>query len=209
MLEVSTICPSQIPWCNAVLLIRKKDEHLCFCRDFCKLNARTKKDSYPLPHIQEAIENLVGAGYFSCLDLKAGIWQITMDEALKQYTAFPVGNLGFFKCKHMPFRLCNAPAAFQRVMQNCLCKFNLMYCLIYLDDVIAFSKTEEEHLQSLCVVFKHFQEHNLKLNTSNCKFFHNEVNYISHHASKVGIWSSKENLKAVAEFTLCMTYTEI
>ena len=69
-----------------------------------------------------------------------------MDEASKQYTAFTVGNLGFFKWEHMPFGLCNAPATFQRLMQNCLGELNLMYCLIYLDDVIVFSKTEEEHL---------------------------------------------------------------
>ena len=72
MLEVVAICPSQSPWCNAVILVRKKDRGLHFCIDFCKLNMRTKKDSYPLPNIQEAFESLVGAGYFSCLDLKAG-----------------------------------------------------------------------------------------------------------------------------------------
>ena len=160
MLEAGAIHPSQSPWCNAVVLVRKKDRGLHFCIDFCKLNVRTKKDSYPLPHIQEAIESLIGAGYFSCLDLKAGFWQITMDRALKQYIAFTVGNLGFFKSECMPFGLCNAPATFQRLMQNCLGKLSLMYCLIYLDDMIVFSKTEEEHLQCLHVVFQHFQEHN-------------------------------------------------
>ena len=74
MLEAGTICPSQSPWCNAVVLVRKKDGGLHFCIDFCKLNAWSKKDSYPLPCIEEAIESLVGAGYFSCLDLKAGFW---------------------------------------------------------------------------------------------------------------------------------------
>ena len=81
MLEAGAIHPSQSPWCNAVMLVRKKDGGLHSCIDFCKLNARTKKDSYPLPHIQEAIESLIGAGYFSCLDLKVGFWQIAMDEA--------------------------------------------------------------------------------------------------------------------------------
>ena len=80
ILEVVTICPSQSPWCNAVILVHKKDRGLCFCIDFCKLNARTKKDSYPLPQIQEAIESPMGAGYFSHLDLKVGFWQIAMDE---------------------------------------------------------------------------------------------------------------------------------
>ena len=81
MLEVGAICPGQSPWCNAIILVHKKDGSLHCCIDFCKLNARTKKDCYLLPQIQEAIESLVGAGYFSCLDLKMGFWQIAMDKA--------------------------------------------------------------------------------------------------------------------------------
>ena len=117
MLESGTIRPSQSAWCNAVVLVQKKDKDLHFCIDFCHLNTHTKKDtkkdSYPLPRIQEALERLVGAGHFSCLDLKSGFWQIKMEEMSKQYTAFTVGNLGFFECDQMPFRLCNTPAAFQ------------------------------------------------------------------------------------------------
>ena len=79
-----------------------------------------KKDSYLLSWIQEALESLVSAGHFSCLDLKSGFWQIKMDEPLKQYTAFSVGNLVFFECDHMPFGPGNMPATFQRLMQNCL-----------------------------------------------------------------------------------------
>ena len=96
MLEVGAIHPSQSPWCNAVVLVCKKDGVMPFCSDFLKLSARTKKDSYLSPWIQEAIESLVGAGCFSCLDLKVGFWQIAMDEALKQYINFTMGNLGFF-----------------------------------------------------------------------------------------------------------------
>ena len=77
-------------------------------------------------------------GHFSCLDLKSGFWQIKMDEALKQYTTFTVGNLGFFECDRMPFGLCNAPATFQWLMQNCMGELNFIYCLIYLDDLIMF-----------------------------------------------------------------------
>ena len=146
MLESGTIRPSQSAWCNAMVLVWKKDGGLCFCIDFCHLNTHTKKDSYPLPRIQEALESLVGTGHFSCLDLKSGFWQIKMDEASKQYTAFTVGNLGFFECNRMPFGLCNAPATFQWLMQNCMGELNLIYCLIYLDDLIVFSQMEEEHL---------------------------------------------------------------
>ena len=80
ILEVNAICPGQSPWCNAVMLVRRKDGGLHFCIDFHKLNVRTKKDSYPLLHIQEAFESLVGDGYFSCLDLKVGFWQIAIDK---------------------------------------------------------------------------------------------------------------------------------
>ena len=113
MLESGAISPSQSAWCNAMVLVRKKDGGLCFCIDFCCLNAYTKKDSYPLPRIQEALESLAGTGHFSCLDLKSKFWQIKMDEVSKQYIAFIAGNLGFFECKRMHFRLCNAPAIFQ------------------------------------------------------------------------------------------------
>ena len=155
MLESGAIWPSQSAWCNAVVLVRKKDGNLWFCINFHCLNTCTKKDSYLLPRIQEVLESLVGAGHFSCLDLKLGFWQIKMEEALKQYTTFTVGNLGFFKCDCMPFGLCNVPATFQWLMQKCLGKLNLIYCLIYLDDLIVFSQTVEELLHSLHFVFDH------------------------------------------------------
>ena len=136
MLESGAIRPSQSAWCNTVVLARKKDGGLCFCIDFWCLNAHMKKDSYPLPWMQEVLESLVGTGHFSCLDLKSRFWQIRMDEALKQYTAFTVGNLGFFECDRMPFGLCNALATFQQLMQNCMGELNFIYCLIYLDNLI-------------------------------------------------------------------------
>ena len=187
MLEVGTIHPSQSLWCNAIVLVHKKDGSLQFCIDFCKLNARAKKDSYPLSQIQEAIKSLVGAGYFSCLDLKAVFWQIAKDETSKQYTAFTMGNLGFFECECMPFGLCKAPTTFQRLMQNCLGKLNLTYCLIYLDDVIVFLKTEVEHLHHLYIVFKCFREYHLKLKLTKCNFCKSKINYLAHHISKEGM----------------------
>ena len=99
ILEAGAICPTQSPWCNTVVLVCKKDGGLQFCSDFHNPNARTKKDSYLLPQIQEAIESLVGAGCLSFLDLKVGFWQIAMDEASKQCTTFTVGNLAYFSAK--------------------------------------------------------------------------------------------------------------
>ena len=109
----------------------------------------------------------------------------------------------------MHFGLCNVPATFQRLMQNCLGKLNFMYCLIYLDNMIVFSKPEEECLWYLHVMFKCFWEHNLKLKLSTCKFFHSEINYLAHHVSKEGTQASKENLKVMGEFILPRTYIKI
>ena len=209
MLESGAIRPSQTAWCNAMVLVWKKDGGLHFCIDFCHLNACTKKDSYPLPRIQEALESLAGAGHFSCLDLKSGFWQIKMEEVLKQYTAFTVGNLWFFECDWMPFGLCNIPATFQWLMQNCRGELNLIYCLIYLDDLIVFSWTAEEHLQHLHVIFDWLREYNLKLKPSKCSLFKEEINYLAHQVSKWGVWPSNTNLRAITECALPQTYTEI
>ena len=156
MLQAGAIQPSSSPWCNEVILVLKKDGGLHFCIDFRKLNVRTKKDSYPLPCIQETLESLEGSHIFSSFDFKLGFWQVEMDETSKQYTAFTVGSLGFFECERMPFGLCNAPATFQRLMQNCLGELNLTYCLIYLDDVITFSNDEDDHLHHMRVIFDRF-----------------------------------------------------
>ena len=99
-----------------------------------------------MPRIQEALESLVGTSHFSCLDLKSRFWQIRMDKVSKQYTTFTVGNLGIFKYDRMPFGLCNAPVTFQWLMQNCMGELKFIYCLIYLDDLIVFLRTAEEHL---------------------------------------------------------------
>ena len=202
MLESGAIQPSQSAWCNTVVLVRKKDGGLCFCINFCHLNVCTKKDSYSLPRIQETLESLVGSGHFSCLHLKLGFWQIKMDEALKQYTTFMVGNLGFFECNCMPFGLCNVPATFQRLMQNCLGKLNLIYCLIYLHDIIVFSQTAEEYLHRLCIMFNQFCEYNLKLKLSKCSLYKEDIKYLAHKVSKQGAWPSDLNLMAIAKCAL-------
>ena len=162
MLDAGVICPSQSPWCNAVVLLRKKDGMLHFCVDFHRLNARTK-DSYPLLQIQEALESMAGTTHFSMMDFKSGFWQVKMVLESQQYTTFTVGNLGFYKFTRMPFGLCNAPVTFQCLMQNTLRELNLAYCIIYLEYVIVFGCSEEEHLEHLHTVFEHFREFNLKL----------------------------------------------
>ena len=194
MLEAGAIPPSQSPWCNAVVLVKKKDGSLRFCIDFQQLNARTKKDSYPLPRIQEALESMAGAAHFSTMDFKSGFWQVRMAPESQQYTAFTVSNLGFYEFTRMPFGLCNTPTTFQRLMQNTLGELNLTYCIIYLDEVIVYGHTQEEHLERLRIVLECFREFNLKLKPSKCSFFQSEIVYLTHHVLKEGICPSNENI---------------
>ena len=136
---------------------------------------QTKKNSYPLPRIQEALESM---------DFKSSFWQVRMVPESQQYTTFTVGNLSFYEFTCIPFGLCNMPATFQHLMQNTLGELNLMYWIIYLDDVIVFGHTEEEHLECLCVIFKRFCKFNLKLKPSKCLFFQPEITYLAHHISR-------------------------
>ena len=209
MLDAGVIQPSNSPWCNAVVLVRKKDGSLHFCIDFRKLNSLTVKDSHPLPHICETLESLAGAAHFLTFDKNSGFWQVPMDEESKQYTAFTLGSMGLYECESMPFGLCNAPPTFQRLMQNCFGELNLTYCLIYLDDVIVFSDMPDEHLQRMRVVFDCLHEHSLKLKPSKCKVFKSEINYLAHHVSQRGVLPSKKNLELIAQCPPPDTYTKV
>ena len=109
---------------------------------------------------------MTGAAHFSTMDFKSGFWQVCIAPESQQYTMFMVGNLGFYVFTRMPFGLCKAPVTFQHLMQNTQGELNLTYCVIYLDDVIVFGHTEEEHLEHLWIVLEHFREFNLKLKPS-------------------------------------------
>ena len=174
MLDVGAIRPFNSPWAGAVVLVWKKDGKLWFCIDLQRLNARTIKDPYSLPRINEMLDCLNGAEWFSSLDLKLGYWQVEMEEDSKALTTFTVGPFGFYKCESMPFGLTNAPSTFQWLMQSCLGNFHLHYCITYLDDIIMFSKTPEEHVFRLRVVFEKLKQLGLKLKPSKCKFFRQE-----------------------------------
>ena len=209
MLDAGVIQPSNSPWCNAVVLVRKKDGSLRFCIDFRKLNSLTVKDSHPLPHICETLESLTGAAHYSTFNMNSGFWQVPMDKESKQYTAFTLGSMGLYECESMPFGLCHALPTFQRLMQNCLGELNLTYCLIYLDDMIVFSEMPEEHLRRMHVVFNCLQEHGLKLKPSKCDVFKLEINYLAHHVSWKGVLPLKKNLESIAQCPPPGTYTKV
>ena len=174
------------------------------------ISARISADSM---HVQRRIPTLcLGSRrhwkvwwvlHFSPLmDFKSGFWQVKMAPGSQQYTTFTMGNLGFYEFTRVPFGLCNAPTTFQHLMQNTLGELNLTYCIIYLDDMIVFGCSEEEHLQHLRIVFEHFREFNLKLKPSKCLFFQSKIVCLVHHISHEGIHPSRENVHAIEEFPI-------
>ena len=149
-----TICKSASPWASPIVLVHKKDGGLQFCIDLRKLNNRTIKDAQSLSRIEESLDCLDGATIFTSLDLQSRYWQVELTEASRPLTAFTVGPLGFYKCFPMPFGLTNAPTTFQCLMESCLGDMRLNRCIIYLGDIIVFSKTSEDHIQRLRVCLR-------------------------------------------------------
>ena len=151
MLDAGAIRPYNSPFSSNVVLVRKKDGSLRFCIYFRKLNSRTIRNAYMLPRIDSTMDTLIGAKYFSKLDLRSGYWQVEMSEKDKETTAFSIGNLGFYECNRMAFGLTNAPATFQRLMERCMGDLNLKECLIFLDDILIFSESFKEHIERFSV----------------------------------------------------------
>ena len=212
MLEADVIRESESPFSSNIVLVRKKDGSLRFCIDWRQLNAKTKKDAYKLPRFDDIVDSLTGAVYFSKLDLRAGYWNVELEESSKQYTAFNCGNLGFYEMNRLGFGLCNSPATFQRLMERCMGDKHLKECLIFLDDILVYSKTFEEHIERLHAVFSKLAEHKLKLKPSKCELFKSSVTYLGHIISSQGIctdpdktntvsnWPAPTNVKELREF---------
>ena len=197
MLETGTIENSKSPFSSNICIARKKDGSIRFCVDYRKLNNRTVKDAYAIPRVEDTLHLLAGAKYFTKLDLRSGYWQVEIEDDDKEKTAFQVGTLGFYQFTRMPFGLCNAPATFQRLMERAMGDLNMRDCLLYLDDIIIFSRSVDEHLERLKAVFTRLRQHNLKLKASKCEFFRSRVTYLGHVVSEEGIESDPEKLKDV------------
>ena len=153
MLKTNNIRKSVSPWAAPVILVPKPNGEVRLCIDFREVNAVTKKDSHPLPRIDDVLDRLNGARHFTTLDLMSGFWQIEMEETSKEKTAF-ITHRGLFECNVMPFGLCNAPSTFQRLMEHVLQEELWKFCLLYIDDIIIFSTGFEEHLQHIDKVFQ-------------------------------------------------------
>ena len=155
------------------------------------------------------MESLVGTRYFSTMDLKSRFWQVKMSEESCQYMAFTVGSMGMYQFLRMHYGLCNAPAMFQHLMQNCLRELNLQFALIYLDDVIVYSRTQEDHLTCLQVVLDQFARHGLKLKLSKCHFFKENITYLGHKISAKGMLPGQEGIKKITNMGPPTTMTGI
>ena len=209
MLDIGVIHKSHSLWVSAVVLVQKKDGGLRFCIDLRKLNDGTIKDAYSLPQIDKTLDSLKGSQWFSSLKLKSGYWQVKMDEESKPLTAFTVGLLGFYECKRMPFGLTNTPATFQRLMETCLGDLNLHWCIIYLDDIVIFSKDPASHLKRLEVVFWKLEEAGLKLKPSKCELFWRQLAYLGHVISAKGVATDEGKIEAIKNWPTPTNITEV
>lgn len=208
MLRDGIIQRSTSPWASPVVLVTKKDGSVRFCVDFRKLNEATVKDTYPLPRIDDTLDALHGARYFTTLDLAAGYWQIKMEEESRAKTAF-VSKHGLYEFNVLPFGLCNAPATFQRLMDTVLAGLTWKECLVYLDDILVFSKTFEEHLVNLANVFDRLRTGCLKIKASKCQFLEPSVDYLGHVISVDGIRPNPKKIASVKAFAHPKTKKDI
>ena len=190
---------SQSPYASPIVIVRKKDGRIRLCVDYRHLNSRTIRDAHPLPRIDESLDALGNAKYFSCLDLTSGYLQVQMAEKDRQKTAFTT-PMGLYEYTRMPFGLTNAPATFQRLMTMVLGDMNYSEVLIYLDDIVVFSSTIEEHLHRLRRVFSRLREHGLKLKPSKCHLFKTEVGYLGHVISEKGIATDPAKVEVVKKW---------
>ena len=201
MANRGVIRPSKSPWSSPVVLVGKKDGSTRFCVDFRKVNAVTRKDVYPLPRIDETLDTLGGARYFTTLDLESGYWQVPLKEDDMQKTAFST-HTGLWEFTVMPFGLCGEPALFQLLMEIMLGGLNWESCLVYLDDIIIFSRTFQEHLSRLESVLSRLCTGGLKLKVKKCTFCAPQVEYLGHIVSKDGLRPDESTVSAMQNFPL-------
>ena len=189
--------------------MKKKDGTLRFCINFRKLNDVTTKDAHPLPRIDDTLEVLKGAKIFSTLDFKSGYWQVPIKEEHKNKTAFWTSSGQLYEFNRLPFGLCNAPATFSRLMDNVLSGLSWEICLYYLDDIIVFSKSWEEHLQRLRMVFLRLREANLRLGHKTCTLARTSVTFLGHLVSEEGLRLDPRLLESIWEIQPPTSVTQV
>ncbi|XP_029104416.1 uncharacterized protein LOC114909432 [Scleropages formosus] len=194
--EAGIISESRSPYASPIVVVRKKNGTIRMCVDYRTLNRRTIPDQYTVPRVEDALACLSGSQWFSVLDLRSGYYQIPLSAADKEKTTF-ICPAGFYQFERMPQGICGAPATFQRVMERTVGDMNLLECLVYLDDIIVFGRTLEEHEQRLLKVLDRLKEEGLKLSLDKCQFCCPSVTYLGHVVSRDGIATDPSKVDAV------------
>lgn len=197
MLALEVIEPSKSAWSSPVCLIPKKDGSYRFCIDFRQLNAVTKKDAYPLPYISSILDNLREAKYISTLDIKSAYWQVPLAEGCREYTAFTVPGRGLFHFRRMAFGLTNAPATFQRLVDQVLGIDLQPYVYIYLDDIVIANRDFETHLKTVSLVFERLRNAGLTLSESKCYFCKPTLRYLGFLVDRHGLRPDPEKVQGI------------
>ena len=191
-----------------MVIVRKKDRSIRLCVDYRRLNNKTVKDAYPLPRIQETFDSLVGSKFFSTMDLASGYHQIAMAPEDRQKTAFAT-PFGLYEYTRMPFGLTGAPATFQRLMNGVMSEFLFNWLLVYLDDLLIYSLTFEDHLQHLDMVLQRIEETGLKLNLNKCQLLWKEVSYLGHTISAEGVSCQADKTEVVKNWPTPCTVKDL
>ena len=199
LVRTGAIVESSSDFASAVVLVRTRNGALRMCCDFRALNAKTVKDAYPLPRIDESMDALAGARWFSTLDLQSAYTQVPMHPDDQHKTAF-ITPFGLYEHTRMAFGLCNAPATFQRLMQTAFREEMFSILLCYLDDLLVFSSSIAEQIQRLDKVFTRLAEYGLKLELKKCNFFQKDVLYLGHVISADGVATDPSKIAAVEKW---------
>ena len=209
LLNKGIIRESSSPYASPIVVVRKSNGAVRICVDYRFLNSKTKKDAFPLPRIDEALEVMKGAKYFSSLDLAQGFHQIPMAEEDIEKTAFRTGTGAHYEYVMLPMGLCNAPATMSRLMDKVLGDHNFQTVLIYMDDILLFGKTFDEMLERLDMVLTRLGEYNLKVKSEKCHLFMTRLRHLGHVVSEAGVAPDEEKVSAVKEWATPRTETDL
>ena len=198
MIRQGVIRPSKSPWGFNMVLVDKPNGRKRVCVNFKKLNKVTKKDKFPMPNLHQTMGEMKRARKYSKIDLWSGFYQVPMRKEDIEKTAFYTPD-GLYEFLVMPFGLCNAPATFQRLMNKVLKDYIGKICHVYMDDIIIFSDTEEEHLKHIRIIFQTLKNHGLFLKLQKCEFLKDEMTFLGHKIGKDGIRSDPKKIEAIVK----------